>query len=242
MSKVERECRANEFDALIWSKSRAAGSQSKQANLARDLPYLHSRMQLYYHLPGDQMATTTTKSKMTGKSRFNSVPTNAPLEVGIFSTVDSARTAVQQLLNAGFTTEHITVVCSDQTKERYFKEFEHQDPAGTYTPAATIAGGTIGALLGGLTVLASAVATGSLALFAAGPITAWAGGVAGGLVGAMMTRGVEKELANFYQQSVISGQILVAAEDHSPNHVQTLAKAAEIFSQAGAQPLPMQEG
>jgi len=167
---------------------------------------------------------------------------NPALEVGVFDSVDDARRAVRGLIDAGFSKEQVTVVCSDETKERYFREFEHQDPAGTYTPAAAIAGGTIGALLGGLTVVASAIATGSLALWAAGPITAWAGGVAGGLVGAMMTRGVEKELANFYQQSVIEGQILVAAEDHGPGGAQMLAKAATILAESGAKPLPMQEG
>jgi len=164
------------------------------------------------------------------------------LEVGIFDSVDDARQAVRGLLEAGFSQQQITVVCSDETKERYFREFEHQEPAGTFTPKATIAGATIGALLGGLTVFGSAIATGGLALWAAGPITAWAGGVAGGLIGAMMTRGVEKELANFYQQAVVSGQILVAAEDHTPNSSQALAKAAKILADAGAQPLPMLEG
>jgi hypothetical protein len=167
---------------------------------------------------------------------------NRPLEVGIFDSVDDARRAVQGLLGAGFTREQITVVCSDETKERYFREFEHQEPAGTFTPGATIAGATIGALLGGLTVVASAIATGGLALWAAGPISAWAGGVAGGLVGAMMTRGVEKELANFYQQAVVSGQILVAADHHGANSSQMLAKAEKVLAEAGAQPLPMQEG
>jgi hypothetical protein len=170
-------------------------------------------------------------------------PVQSPaLEVGVFDTVEHARQAVRGLLDAGFTKEHITVVCSDDTKERYFSEFEHQHPAGTYAATATIAGGTIGALLGGLTVVASALATGSLALWAAGPITAWAGGVAGGLVGAMMTRGVEKELANFYQQAVVSGQILVSAEDHGPNAAAMLATAAKILAESGAKPLPMQEG
>jgi hypothetical protein len=167
---------------------------------------------------------------------------NRPLEVGVFDTVDEARQAVRGLLDAGFSQEQITVVCSDETKERYFSEFEHQHPAGTFTPAATITGGTIGALIGGLTVVASAVATGSLALWAAGPISAWAGGVAGGLVGAMMTRGVEKELANFYQQAVVSGQILVAAEDHGADSSQMLAKAEQVLLDSGARPLAMQEG
>ena len=135
------------------------------------------------------------------------------LEVGVFTTVESARRAVQGLLADGFPKDQITVMCSDETKERYFQEFEHQEPAGTYTPAAAITGATIGALLGGASVVVASAATGGVAILAAGPITAWAGGVAGGLVGAMMTRGVEKELANFYQQAVIDGQILVAAEE-----------------------------
>src|SRR3954471_10351014 len=109
---------------------------------------------------------------------------NRPLEVGVFSTIDAARNAAHALRAAGFSAGDITVVCSDETKERYFREFEHQEPAGTFAPTATIAGETIGALLGGLTVIASAIATGGLALWAAGPITAWFGGVAGGLVGA----------------------------------------------------------
>ncbi len=165
------------------------------------------------------------------------------VEVGVFSTVDDARRAVHGLMEAGFTNEQITVVCSDETKERYFREFEHQEPAGTYTPAAALTGGTIGALVGGLTVVASAVATGSLALWAAGPITAWAGGVAGGLVGAMMTRGVEKELANFYQQAVMEGQILVAAEvDERDPAKPSLGDAARILAGSGAQPLNLPEG
>lgn len=165
-----------------------------------------------------------------------------PLEVGVFYSIDDARRAVHSLVEAGFTRDHITVLCSDETKRRYFGEFDHQQPAGTHTPTAAIAGGTIGAVVGGLTVVASALATGSLALWAAGPISAWAGGVAGGLVGAMMTRGVEKELANFYQQAVVNGQILIAAEDHGPNCQLQLTKAAKILAEAGAKPLPMSEG
>jgi hypothetical protein len=156
------------------------------------------------------------------------------LEVGVFGSVEDARNAVHRLLAAGFSKEHITVLCSDEAKERNFREFEHQDPAGKHTPSAAITGGTIGAVVGGLTVIASAIVTGSLALWAAGPITAWAGGVAGGLVGAMMTRGIEKELADFYQQAVVDGQILVAAEDHGPNHAERLAEAAKIIAESGA--------
>jgi hypothetical protein len=172
----------------------------------------------------------------------NKATDSRTLEAGVFDSVDEARRAVSGLIAAGFTQDQITVVCSDETKERYFSEFDHQQPAGTHTSTAAIAGGTIGALLGGLTVVGAAVATGGMALWAAGPITAWAGGVAGGLVGAMMSRGVEKELANFYQQAVTSGRILVGAEHHGPNNAAMLAKAAKVFAEAGAKPLEMPEG
>lgn len=160
----------------------------------------------------------------------------------MFDSIEDARRAVQQLLAAGFSVAQITVVCSDETKERYFREFEHQHPAGTFAPAASIAGGTIGALVGGLTIVASAIATGSLALWAAGPITAWAGGVTGGLVGAMMTRGVEGELANFYNQSVEAGKLLVAVDVHGDDAPHRLRDAEAILTAAGAVAAPLSEG
>ncbi|HEX2473247.1 MAG TPA: hypothetical protein VHK01_00790 [Lacipirellulaceae bacterium] len=194
-------------------------------------------------LPFD-VAQSLSKIRVSDERRHYAVEKTATqirLEVGVFTTVEDARRAVNGLLAAGFPKDKVTVVCSDETKERYFREFEHQEPAGTFTPTASIAGGTIGALLGGATIIASALATGSLALWAAGPITAWAGGVAGGLVGAMMTRGVEKELANFYQQAVLEGQILVAAEASDARGA-SLGEAARILAEAGAKPLALPQG
>jgi hypothetical protein len=170
--------------------------------------------------------------------------TDIQFEAAVFTTVDDARQAVYDLLRAGFTADHITVVCSDETKERYFREFEHQKPAGSIAPTAAIAGGTIGAVLGGLSVIASTPATGTLALWVAGPIAALAGAgaVFGSLVGAMMTRGVERELADYYQQAVVDGRILVAAEHSGPHHARRLAEAAQVLAEAGSQPLPLREG
>ncbi len=68
-----------------------------------------------------------------------------PIEVGIFDSVESADRAVAGLLKAGFTVDQITVVCSDETKERYFRKYEHQEPAGTLSPITAAAGGAIGA-------------------------------------------------------------------------------------------------
>ena len=113
-----------------------------------------------------------------------------PIRVGVFSTTGQADRAVRNLLAAGFTKDEITVICSDKYTEEHFHEFEHQDPAGAHTPAAVAAGERIGAVLGGLTAIVGFVTTGGVGVLIGGAMVAWSTAVVGGLIGAMMTRGV----------------------------------------------------
>lgn len=164
------------------------------------------------------------------------------IRVGIFSTLRQAETVVQALLAAGFTKDHISVICSNETRQRHFAEFEHQPAPGRIDPAAVTAGGVIGAALAGLAAVAAGIATGGVALVLSGGAASWAGAVVGGLVGGMMSRGLEKELADYYEQAVTRGKILVAAEDHNPaTSAQQLAAAEHIFSENGALPLTLAE-
>jgi len=117
-----------------------------------------------------------------------------PIRAAVFTTVDAARSAVSRLLLVGFTKNHITVICSDDTKERYFREFEHQEKAGANTAAAAATGSAIGATLGSLATGAVGIALGGVPLIVAGGIGLMAGAVWGGFIGAMMTRGIEKKL------------------------------------------------
>lgn len=172
----------------------------------------------------------------------HAISSDRSYEVGVFATVGEAERAVHGLLEAGFTTEEITVLCSDDEKEKYFRAFEHQEPAGALTPQAVLAGGAIGALLGGIPVIGAAVATGSVVLWVAGPAIASALGVTGGLVGAMSTRGLEKEIANYYQQAVLEGFILVAVQALGPQSPQRLRQAAGILANSGATPIELPEG
>lgn len=164
-----------------------------------------------------------------------------PFRTGIFSTIPAADRVVRNLLAAGFTAEQISVICSNNAVEQHFAAFHHEDPAGAHTPAMAATGGAIGAALGGLTAVGAAIATGGAALVVAGGLALMAGGVAGGLVGAMMTRGVEKEIANFYDQEVQKGKILVAV-DVKDNQADKLALADRIIAEGGAEPLPLREG
>ena len=165
-----------------------------------------------------------------------------PVRAGIFSTPQAAERAISALLAAGFTKEQITVICSDETKERYFREFEHQEPAGANTQAAAATGGAIGATVGSVAAGAIGAATGGLPLIVAGGIGLMAGAVWGGFIGAMMTRGIEKEAANFYDQEVQRGKLLVTVEEHGEHERPTLADAERIFAAAGADPIPLPEG
>ncbi len=169
-----------------------------------------------------------------------------PIRAAVFSTVAETRQAVSRLLAAGFTKEQITVICSDDTKERYFREFEHQEQAGANTPAAAATGGAIGATLGSLATGAVGLAIGGVPLLVAGGIGLMAGAVWGGFIGAMMTRGVEKEAANFYDQEVQAGKLLVTVEAPQapglPAACPSLEDAERILAQAGAQPMPLAEG
>ena len=83
---------------------------------------------------------------------------------------------------------------------------------------------------------------GGIALLAAGGIALWGGGVGGGFVGAMMARGVEKELANYYDQAVAHGRILVAAEQEDPKLQAMLDRADDVFARHGVDPVPLPEG
>jgi hypothetical protein len=164
-----------------------------------------------------------------------------PLRVGVFDTIEQGDAVVSELLGLGFTVGQITVVCSEASIQRHFAAFEHEDPSGTHTPKAALTGGILGATLGGLAAVAGVAATGGVSLLAAGGLALWTGGVVGSLVGAMMTRGVEKEAADYYDQSVARGKILVAAEQKGPGKAGMLAEAEKVFERHGAHPMPMPE-
>ena len=165
-----------------------------------------------------------------------------PVRVGVFATTQQATRAINDLLSAGFAKEEISVICSDKRREEFFKDFPNPPLPTDHLAEAVATGGAVGAIIGGLVAVAAAT-TGGLGLIAAGPIVLGLGGgaAAGGFIGAMTTRGVTKEMADFYDQAVSRGKILVAIEDERDN-TERLRTAERIFANAGAEPLPLTEG
>jgi hypothetical protein len=165
-----------------------------------------------------------------------------PIRAGIFSSVEKAEEAVRRLQEAGFTNEQITVVTSDEGMRRHFSNVKLQDPAGAHTEPAVAIGSSLGAALGAIGMGAVGLALGGVPLFVAGTYGLLAGGVVGGFVGAMLTRGIETEVANFYDQEVAAGNLLVAVEVDEPEAKPNLADAERILAEVGAKPLPLPEG
>lgn len=175
------------------------------------------------------------------------VDAQLPVRGGVFETVEHARAAVEGLLVAGFSPEQVTVVCSDEEKVRSLHDYEHQHPSGTFTWLTGTTGGTCGAIAAGLVVVVGMIATGATPAIVAVStgIAALAGAVFGTLVGAMLSRGVERELADYYQQSVQEGKIVVAVKDTEKDvrrRIERLQHASRILEQAGSHPVSLPEG
>ena len=164
--------------------------------------------------------------------------TRRPVRAGVFDEVESADKAVAGLLEAGFSPTQISVVCSDEAKRQHFAGLHEDEPSGSHTAEAAAAGGAIGLALGSRAALTGLVATGGVGLAAAG--ASLGSGVTGSFVGAMLTRGVEKEAADFYDQELRRGQILIIVEDHTEHpHFED---ADRVMREAGAVPFSLRDG
>ncbi len=168
-------------------------------------------------------------------------PSARPVRIAVFKSVRDADRAVGGLLEAGFPREHISVVCSDAAKEAHFRGFEHDRPAGATTGAAAGAG-AIGGFAAGLAAATVVVATGGLGLLVVGPLLTGTGAIVGTFVGAMMSRGVEHEVADYYDQALAGGEILVAAEIGADGDPAMLARAEAAFREAGSTPVTLPRG
>lgn len=162
-------------------------------------------------------------------------PLSPAIRLGIYDSVGPARAAINKLLDAGFSRDQISVICSDDAKERTFRDFDHQhgNNAGDFSPANV--GSTIGSTLGGMVVVATAFASGGVPLLASEGPAAWTGGLAGGFIGSLVGRGVQEELAHFYDHAVTQGKLLVAVEDRGEQAAEQLAAATRIFTETGAE-------
>jgi hypothetical protein len=160
--------------------------------------------------------------------------TEKPVQAVVLETVSQAQTVVRRLRTAGFTDKEISVLCSDEKRLKPFRNFVEEKPAGSQTDSAITTAGTVGLGLGTAVIATSLVTTGGAALFAIGAFAGVA--LVGTFAAAMLTRGTERELADYYDQAITHGKLLVAVDTEDPRKQ---AEAHRIFQEfhLPAQPL-----
>jgi hypothetical protein len=157
---------------------------------------------------------------------------------GVFGLVDNefqAERMVEELRNAGFSSDDISVLFPDKSGTRDFAHEQHtKAPEGASAGAAT--GGVLGGVAGWLVGIGTLAIPGLGPFIAAGPIMAalagaGVGAAAGGLAGALIGMGIPEYEAKLYEGKMKEGNILIAV--HSENSDET-KRAKEIFQRAGA--------
>jgi len=167
--------------------------------------------------------------------------------IGLFNTMDDAQRAVHALIDSGFRREGISLVARDErgqpVRQNAVGDTESAaEGAGAGAVGGTVVGGAIGLLIGAglLTIpgigpvlaagpLAAAIGTATAAA-GAGALGAGLGAATGGLVGGLIGAGVPEDEANYYNQSVQRGNVLVSATiDNS-----SAASARDLMHRHGA--------
>lgn len=155
---------------------------------------------------------------------------------GIYRDRTSAEAAVDRLIAAGFRSEDISVLLSENVGTKDFAHEKHTKlPEGTTTGATT--GGVIGGTLGLLAGIGTLAIPGLGPFIAAGPIMAalaglGAGGVVGGVAGALIGLGFPEYEAKRYDGRIKEGGILMSVHCDTSDWVD---KAKDMLKQTGAE-------
>jgi len=163
--------------------------------------------------------------------------------IGLFDSVSEAQRALNELVQAGFSRDHVSLVAHDASGQysRYLNKDGSFDPEGDVTADE---GAGFGAAVGGITgVLASLAALAIpgigpvigagplLAAVTGGAIGAVAGAATGGITAALIKTGLPEDEAQYYTEGVRRGGTLLVVDTDSDAKAQ---QAVQIMDRNGA--------
>ncbi|WP_262337352.1 PRC-barrel domain-containing protein [Legionella genomosp. 1] len=147
---------------------------------------------------------------------------SAPMTTELFHDRDSAEKAYLRAIDQGYKPEEISVLMSDDTREKYYDSFLTTEETGSKAVEGMgvggLIGGTVGATLGAIAAIGTNLIFPGLGLIVAGPIAAGlagagAGSISGGLIGALIGWGIPEERAKVYEKGLESGGIVLGVEN-----------------------------
>lgn len=159
-----------------------------------------------------------------------------------FTNRADAQKAYDELIYRGYKPEDINVIVSDETHRIHHEEIETEKPGHTRMENAGIGsaiGGTAGAVAGALIAIGTTVIIPGLGIAVAGPLLAaltgaGAGGLTGGIVGALHNKGIPKEHAEAFETSIRDGGVVIS---FSPKTVEDRLEIIEAWNRYGARQL-----
>ncbi|GGM85335.1 hypothetical protein GCM10010967_16690 [Dyadobacter beijingensis] len=159
-----------------------------------------------------------------------------------FTNRDNAQKAYDELMYRGYKPDEINVIVSDETHRIHHEEIRGEKPEHTTLESAGIGsaiGGTAGAIAGALIAIGTTVVIPGLGIAVAGPLLAaltgaGAGGLTGGIVGALHHRGVPKEHAEAFESSIRDGGVVIS---FTPKTVEDRMEIIEAWNRYGGRQL-----
>lgn len=139
--------------------------------------------------------------------------------VGIFSNLDNAAQAVDEICASGFRIDDVSVIAQDSERVQEIAD-RTETSAGNAAVKGAGAGAAVGGLAGLLLGVTAVTIPGVGPLLAAGPLAALIGGAAtgavvGGIIGALTSMGFSEEEAEEYRERIREGDVLLAVStDH----------------------------
>jgi hypothetical protein len=155
---------------------------------------------------------------------------------GIYKDRVHVESGVDELFDAGFRGEDISVLLPDNVGTKDFAHEKHtKAPEGAATGATT--GGIVGGTLGLLAGIGAIAIPGVGPFIAAGPIMGalagiGTGGVVGGVIGALVGLGIPEYEAKRYEGMIKEGRVLLSVHCDSSEWV---SRAKEVLKQTGAE-------
>lgn len=158
------------------------------------------------------------------------------LVTGLYDSPEHAGRAYEDLTTKhGYKSDDISVLMSDETRQRHFgdvkpgTEFKTGSKAAEGAGVGGAAGLSVGAVLGGLLAAATSIAIPGIGLIVAGPLAgaiagAGAGGAAGTLIGALIGAGIPEERAQAYDEGIRSGGIVLGTRARDEAHAAELER------------------
>jgi outer membrane lipoprotein SlyB len=144
--------------------------------------------------------------------------------VAVYDSGVRAQLAVEKLLGAGITRDHISLFARSLRGAE--ADVKRAVQFGDESEKDAMLGAGVGGIIGALGGSALTMAAGAAVLVVAGPLVALTGAIVGGLVGSIAGWGIHRDRAAEYQKMVEAGKVLLIVHSEDPALV---AKAEKLL-------------